>query len=282
MVTLLDGPLGTELLARGVETPEPAWSAAALTTAPDVVSSIHAAYARAGAQVHTANTFRTRPEAVGRAWPALARRAVSLCRAAVGGGQVAGSLAPLADCYRPDLSPPDPEPRHAALAGVLADAGCDLLLVETFPHVGEAVAATRAAVGTGLPVWTSLTAGPQADLLTPLQVARGAEQLAEAGAEAILINCTPARVTHLYVAALVDALAGSSVAVGAYANAGHPSEGLGWSPGAAAAGARRYAAFAARWVDQGATLVGACCGTGPQTIAALRSRWPAPLAPAVE
>ncbi|MFQ5749049.1 MAG: homocysteine S-methyltransferase family protein, partial [Planctomycetota bacterium] len=115
-VTLLDGPMGTELAARGVATPLPAWSAAALRDAPEVVAAIHRDYAAAGAEVHTAATFRTRARNVGARWEELARLAVRLAREAMPpGARVAGSLAPLGDCYRPEESPPDPRPEHRAL-----------------------------------------------------------------------------------------------------------------------------------------------------------------------
>src|SRR5262245_59204968 len=103
---LLDGALGTELAARGVAIPANPWSAAALVDAPTVIGAIHAEYAAAGATVHTANTFRTKRRSAGPDWERLARRAVDLARAAVPGWhRIAGSVAPLEDCYRPDLSP---------------------------------------------------------------------------------------------------------------------------------------------------------------------------------
>ena len=270
-ITLLDGPLGTELAARGVATPPPLWSAAALETHPEVVAAIHRDYAAAGAQVHVAGTFRTQRRHAGARWRTLARRAVALCREAVGPGRrVAGSLAPLEDCYRPDRSPPDPGPAHAEVAEALADAGVDLLLCETFPHVGEAVAAVGAAVATGLPTWVAFTAGPGADLLTPAAMAEGARLAIAAGAVAVLVNCTPATRTLPFVEAL--AVADLGVPLGAYANAGARSEGLGWGAGDDAAA--RYADLADAWIAAGATLVGSCCGTTPAHIAELARRHP--------
>lgn len=271
MVTLLDGPLGTELSRLGHDTSAPLWSARALAAAPAAVRALHAAYAQAGARVHTANTFRTQPGVAGADWQVLLARAVSLCREAVGatGGRVAGSMAPIADCYRPDLSPPQPRAAHRAMARALAGAGCDLLLVETFPHAGEARVAVEEAAATGLPVWVALTAGPDADLLTPGQLAAGAREAVAAGARAALVNCVPAARTLPYVRALADL----GVPFGAYANAGHPTEGLGWSTPDVKDAARRYADLAAEWVDAGATLVGSCCGTGPATVAALARRF---------
>src|SRR5262245_32300435 len=111
MLTPLDGPVGTELAARGVATPAPLWSAWALVHAPDVLAAIHRDYVAAGATVHTANTFRTKRRSAPENWEALARKAVSVARAEAPVGQrVAGSIAPLEDCYRPDLSPVDPRP----------------------------------------------------------------------------------------------------------------------------------------------------------------------------
>src|SRR5512135_147134 len=78
VLTILDGPIGTELAARGVPTPAPAWSAWAIDHAPEVLAAIHRDYAAAGATVHTANTFRTKRRQVGGAWERLARRAVEI------------------------------------------------------------------------------------------------------------------------------------------------------------------------------------------------------------
>ncbi len=261
--------MGTELLARGVSTPLPGWSAHALESAPDVIRAIHGDYAAAGAIVHTANTFRTRKRQFPDRWEALARRALELCRESVPRSQrVAGSIAPLEDCYRPDLSPPPDEARleHGELARVLADAGCDLLLCETFPHVGEALIAVEAAVATGVETWVSFTPGPGGDLLTPRQIAAGAAEAVKRGARAVLVNCCPATRTRDFVAGL----AGMGVPVGAYANSGEPDERMGWR--STPFGPARYADLAETWLAAGATLVGSCCGTGPEHIAELTRR----------
>lgn len=265
---LLDGPIGTLLADRGVPTPLPGWSVHAIRGAPEVLAALHREYADAGAVVHTANTFRTRPSTAGSEWATLAAEAVAICRSAVPADhRVAGCIAPLEDCYRPDLSPPDPGPHHAQLARVLADAGCDLLLCETFPHPSEALAAVRAAVGTGLQTWLSLTAGPQADLMSPETMARTARAAVGEGASAVLVNCVAASRTLPYVHALAAALPDHPV--GAYANAGHPDECIGWTAGPP--GPERYAELALKWRDVGATLIGGCCGTGPAHIRAIRA-----------
>ncbi len=268
MITLLDGPLGTELSARGVSTSLPYWSASAIRDAPQVISQIHRDYATAGATVHTANTFRTKQRTVGKQWRAWTEQAIMLARKAIGPGvQLAGSIAPLADCYRPDLSPDDPRGEHREMARALAEFGCDILLCETFPHVGEALIAVEEAVRTGCPTWVSFTAGPHADLLSPQAMAAGARRAVDAGAEAVLVNCTPAVDTLRFVQAIADADLG--VPLGAYANAGTADDQIGWNA-STDPGAEKYLALARHWVDAGATLIGGCCGTRPAHIEALR------------
>lgn len=273
---ILDGPMGTELGRRGVATADRGWSACAIDSDPAVVVDIHADYARAGAEAHRGNTFRTQPRIFPTRYEELVLRAYALLRAGVnsGGGDDArafvGCLAPIEDCYRPDLSPSKKVARaaHRQMATALARAGFDTLVCETFPHAGEALVAVEEAVRTGLPTWVALTAGPDASLMTPEAMARAARDCVSAGAETVLVNCTPAAATLAYV----EALASAGVPFGAYANAGAPSEGLGWTADPARAAAT-YADLAATWVAAGATLIGGCCGTSPTHIAALAARF---------
>ncbi|MEZ4338535.1 MAG: homocysteine S-methyltransferase family protein [Sandaracinaceae bacterium] len=269
-VQLLDGPMGTELARRGVSTKLPMWSASALWQAPEVVSAIHRDYADAGATVHTANTFRTTARAMGADWARWAREAVALARGAVPEGQrIAGSIAPLEDCYRPDLSPgggPDVEAEHRGLADVLADAGCDLLLCETFPRTDEALAAVRAARATGVETWLALTAGYEANLMAPEVMAEAARRAADLGVAAVLVDCTPSAVTQRWV----DALATAGIPFGAYANGGLANDEDGFT--AAPDAPETYAAQALGWVAAGATIVGGCCGTTPAHLRAVRAR----------
>ena len=174
------------------------------------------------------------------------------------------------DCYSPERSPLQPGAEHALLANALVAAGCDLLLCETFPHVGEALAAVEAAASTGAEVWVSFTAGYKADLLTPDEIAAGAREAVDRGASTVLVNCIPARETLRYLRPLADL----GVPFGAYANAGHPDDGLGWV--STDRGPARYADIAQTWVDIGATVIGSCCGTSPRTTAALAARFSAP------
>lgn len=269
-ITILPGPMGTLLGERGVPIEGPGWSAPAVETHPEVVRGIHREYAAAGADLHIASTFRTQPRMFPDRWRAMVRRAVGLADEAAPELPVAGSAAPVEDCYRPDLSPENPDEAHREMARELADAGCDLLLCETFPNVREGLIAAEEAIETGLPVWLSFTAGPEADLLSPAEVEHGAREAVKRGVKAVLINCVRADRTLEYVRALAEATAGTGVRIGAYANAGAREAGLGWgSPD----GPRRYADLAAGWVAAGASLIGSCCGTGPGHTAELARRF---------
>ncbi len=267
--------MGTELDRRGVPTPLPWWSAGASVSAPEVVRAVHGDYAAAGATLHTANTFRTKRRTVGGRWAELATRAVELARAAVPADHlVLGSIAPLEDCYRPDLSPADRDPsgaraEHRELARHLASAGVDVLLCETFPHVGEALLALEEAVGTGKPAWLALTPGPDGRLLTPAALGAAAREAVERGARAVLVNCVASELALAYVERLADL----GVPSGVYANAGHIDAKVGWRAldEGADEGARRYLEGARTWRAAGASILGSCCGTGAPHIRALAS-----------
>jgi S-methylmethionine-dependent homocysteine/selenocysteine methylase len=242
--------MGTELVRRGVALPSPAWSAVALDVAPDLVAAIHRDYVAAGATVHTANTFRTKRRSVGPRWEELARRAVRIARDAVGGLRVAGSIAPLEDCYRPDLSPGRASrEEHRELARVLADEGVDVLLCETFADPTEAVVAVEEAARTGVETWAAL-------------LPTTAASLRNTAARVVLVNCVAAKDTRPFLAELADL----GVPFGAYANAGDEADGIGWGADVEA-GAKAYEALAKQWLEAGASVVGGCCGTGPAHIA---------------
>jgi homocysteine S-methyltransferase len=288
---LLDGATGTELSRRAVDIGLPLWSANALISAPHVLTQIHADYLRAGAEIITANTFRTHRRSLGKGGlgdhaQELTQRAVDLarsatrnCNGALGDGItkecfVAGSMAPLEDSYRPDEVPPQAEceQEHAEMARHLAGAGVDLVLVETMNTVREAMAATRAAVTTGLPVITSFVCRDDGRLFSGETVRAAVEAVAPLGVAGVCINCTPSTMIHKPFAELraaVRSFSDLNLLIGLYANIGRTEDIAGWS-NTADVSPLEYARLAAKWLEQGAHLIGGCCGTTPAHIAALR------------
>ncbi len=282
---LLDGATGTELNRRGVNTDLPLWSARALLQAPDVLGQIHGDYVRAGAELITANTFRTHRRSLARAGlgdqaAALTGLAVSIARDAVRAARagrdccVAGSLAPLEDCYSPELVPPQAEceREHTEMARHLAESGVDLILVETMNTIREARAATRAARATGLPVLTSFVCRSDGCLFSGESLTEAVAAIAPLGVAGLLVNCTPSTTIHEPFGELRRAVLAQPARVpvtGLYANIGHTNDISGWT-NTADVSPLEYAQLASGWLTQGANLIGGCCGTTPAHIAALR------------
>jgi S-methylmethionine-dependent homocysteine/selenocysteine methylase len=284
-IVLLDGAMGTELERRGVMTALPLWSAQALLDAPDVVRAVHEEYVAAGADVITACTFRTTPRAMAKARmrdeaDRLTGMAISLAREArdrAGAGRgvwIAGSMAPLEDCYRPDLAPDEEAAaaEHADQASRLARSGAEFLLIETMNTVAEARAAIRGAKATGLPVLASFICRSGAELLGGEALEAAARMAASEGADAVLVNCVPVETAGPCLETLARTI--PATARGCYPNAGAPdmgSERWAFDPELTP---ERLAEAADGWLARGAQIVGGCCGSGPAHIAALRAALP--------
>ena len=276
---VLDGATGTELDRRGLATRLPLWSALGLIERPTLVQEIHTDYLRAGADVVTTNTFRTTRrtlERAGRAGDeaaALNGLAVDLARAArdgVGrpGVLVAGSIAPLEDCYSPWLAPPFDVAlaEHREQAGWLAAVGIDFLMVETMPLIAEAEAALIAARETGLAATIGFVLGEDGRLLSGEPLVEAVAAVEPHEPVAILVNCAAPAVIAAGIAALARLTA---LPIGGYANLGAVDDQTGWAADAAVDGGA-YAGAVGGWLDLGARLVGGCCGTRPMHIAAVR------------
>jgi S-methylmethionine-dependent homocysteine/selenocysteine methylase len=270
-VIVLDGATGTELGRRGVDTRGTLFSAEALLSGQGlaILRQVHLDYVRAGAQVVTANTFRTNPRKAGARWRELTESAVAIARE--GGVFVAGSMAPVEDCYRPELRPSRAVAfrEHRQLARALAEAGCDLLLVETVAAADEGMAAVEAAVETGLPVWVAAMAMADGRMRSGDDLAAFFRTARASGAAAALINCVPIA----GIDAGLPAVSSCGLPFGAYAHMGDVDARSGW-PATPVLSAAAYAAHAARWLRDGATILGGCCGTTPAHIAALAALSP--------
>ena len=279
---LLDGATGTELERAGLATGLPLWSTHALIEAPESVGAVHAAHLAAGAEIVTADNFRTQRRTLALAGlgdrdASLTRLAVSLARLAVDGRMhddarpawVAGSLPPLEDCYRPDRVPDDAALalEHGRQAELLGEAGVDLILVETMNCRREALAAAGAAARTGLPFVVSFVAWDGPRLLSGEPLAEAARAAMDAGAAAVGVNCLPTG--NLEACRLALAATGAPLLVSP--NLGEPDPETGFARDADQPPARFVEALEP-WLDQAPRVVGGCCGTTPAHIRALRTR----------
>ncbi len=276
---LLDGAMGTELERRGFQTGLPLWSANVLLDHPEAVLQVHRDSIAAGADIITTDTFRTTRRTFLRA--GLPDRSGELTRLAVQLAarareefperkvRIAGSIGPLEDCYRPDLVPAEKQllEEHTLHARRLAEAGVDLLLVETMGTVREAYAAARAARATGKETIVSFLCNPEGSLYGGEALAEAVGAIEPLGPAAFSINCVSPRHMERAIAALKAA---TRLPFGVYGNVGLPGGEAG-SRGAAGAMAcdvdvEAYAGFARRWAALGAAFIGGCCGTTPAYI----------------
>ena len=286
-ITLLDGGMGQELVARSGDAPTPLWATQVMIDHPGLVSQVHADYFAAGATLATTNTYAIHHDRLIRAridhrFAALHAQALAeaaAARAGHGAGRIAGSIGPLVASYRPETHPPHAEAvaRYAEIACILA-ASADLILAETVASLAHARAVLEGAAAAGLPVWLAVTVDDEdgSRLRSGEPVAALAPVVAEGGAAAVLANCAAPEA----MAAALAVLAGFGLPYGAYANGFRQitKAFLADSPTVAVLESRPemtpevYAGFAMDWVAHGATIVGGCCETRPAHIAAIAGR----------
>jgi S-methylmethionine-dependent homocysteine/selenocysteine methylase len=281
---LLDAAMGSDLDRRGLQTTLPLWSALGLLQRPDLVRQIHVENLLAGADIITTDTFRTTARTLRDAGldptraeelDALAVQMAQEARTEAGRPEalMAGSMAPLEDCYLPtfEIPPAVALAEHRQQARSLAATGVDFLMVETMPTAAEAMIALQAAVETGLAatigfVCAPLRAGEPVRLLSGETLADAVAEVTDLGPAVIFVNCAAPPVI---TAALRELREMTLLPVGAYANVGTIDDEVGWSPDERVTG-DVYAAQAKEWLDLGARVIGGCCGTNPTHTAALR------------
>jgi homocysteine S-methyltransferase len=283
-VLVADGGLATELEARGNDLSDPLWSAGLLLDAPDQITDAHLAFFRAGAVVATSASYQASFEGFARrgldrgAAAGLMRRSVDLGRAArdrvAGDGRarwVAASAGPygaaLADGSeyrgRYGRSVRELTAWHRPRLEVLAEAGPDVLALETVPDVDEAEALMAAMAGLGIPAWLSysIAAGRTRagqSLAEAFAVAAGVPEIVAVGVNC----CAPADVPAAIAAAWE--VTGKPVIV-------YPNSGEEWDARRRAwTGRSGYSAAQPRqWIAAGANIVGGCCRVRPADIAAI-------------
>lgn len=283
MITIADGGMGRELQRLGAPFRQPEWSALALMEGPDFVERAHERFAEAGAALITTNSYAVVPfhiggerfAARGRELAALAgqrARAVADRR----GIRVAGSLPPAMGSYRADLF--DAGAARGIIA-VLIEALApyvDLWLAETLSCLDEARLVAALLEGDKRPLWLSFTLNDDsAAMLRSGESIEDAAALAhQLGAEALLFNCSAPEVMDEAIRRATAVLARDAIRIGVYANGfAHDRDEIAANEGLndirTDLDPERYLGFARQWVASGATIVGGCCGIGPEHIRAL-------------
>lgn len=237
---------------------------------PALVAEVHAEYLAAGAQCLETNTFGANAMKLDAFGLADAVRDINLCgaklaREAAGGkAWVLGSMGPLGR-----LDEPMNDAHMAAVfseqAAALAEGGVDALILETFPRMDMLLVALAAARNaTKLPIIAQLVFTGRGGSFGGLGPADSLRRLSEAGADIVGFNCGMGPKDALDV---LRHAGDPGRPLSVFPNAGYPERTgdrllYGGSP-------EYFARAMMRMIDAGACLVGGCCGTGPEHIAAL-------------
>src|SRR5215467_6431693 len=274
---LCDGAMGTLLYARGVSL-DACFDVLNLNN-PCVVQAIHADYITAGSDCIETNTFganrfKLAVHGLDRQVREINRRGVALARdVRESSGRdvfVLGSIGPLGKYLAP-LGTVTPDEARAAFqeqAEALLEGGVDAFVVETFSDLNEvalAVAAIRAI--TDVPIIAEMAFTDDGTTFTGRPAAEVARALRALPVEALGANCSVGSSTLYEVLEQMRGEAGN-LPLCIQPNAGLPSrigERLIYLSSPA-----YMAEYAERMVGAGAHLVGGCCGTTPQHIAAMR------------
>jgi methionine synthase / methylenetetrahydrofolate reductase(NADPH) len=274
---LADGAMGTMLHARGVGFDQ-CFDELNITK-PGVVAEIHRAYIEAGAQLIITNTFGANRFKLGKHGlqdqvADINRAAVDLAKRVVAASfkqvLIAGDVGPLGVRIAPygRVKPEAAREAFAEQIRILAEAGVDWIVMETFSDLYEIREAIKAAHQVcDLPVVASVTFTRDDRTLLgdePVMVAR---RLKETGVDVIGVNCSggPAQLLRL-LKLMKQAEPDASFWV--KPNAGWPEQvgGRIMYP----ADAEYFGDYALSFRQAGASIVGGCCGTTPQHIAAMR------------
>jgi homocysteine S-methyltransferase len=286
---VLDGGIATEL--EGLEIPgyelrdDAMWGIWALLNAPGEVKRVHRSYAEVGCDVISTDTWGIQSAMngggalAGKAsgdWMELARRGIRLAREAV--AEVDREDEPaVAFSLHGDVADEHGLERLDLLARVFEEEPPDLVLLETMSLIQDVTfRGVETLVESGFPVWLSFRrcrhglcgvfgqhwGGPEGDLF-----GRAARRFEEMGVGALMINCIPPD----HVAGMLPWLRDfTDLPLGVYPNLGYYTE-SGWTFDREIGG-EEYAELAAEWREEGAQLIGGCCGVRPEHIAAAKAR----------
>lgn len=276
-IILGDGGMGSEIYARGVFINK-CWDELNLSN-PKLIGGIHRDFVRVGAELIETNTYganvaKLTEHGLESKLEDILRAGVTLAREqAVAGCYIAGSVGPLGSAAKQlGMSDDDQRQAYRDVAALLADAGSDLLYLDTFTSVHDlrrAVQACRAAAA-DLPIVASFSfhrgfvMGNEDFLVQPEDVAWVAEQ---SGADIVGANCGDGPLPTLEIVEYLGEH--TELPVSAFPNVGGPA--LIDGRQVYLSSAEYLAEYGRRYVQKGARLIGGCCGVTPKQINEVRS-----------
>ena len=274
-VRFLDGATGSNLQKAGM--PRGCCAEKWILEHPDALVDLQRRYAQAGSQILYAPTFQAQPIALAAVGlehqtEKINAQLVQLTRSASADCLVAGNLTTLAafmDSWDEGNFDILVENYRRQIKGLL-DGGADLLAAETllYPHEAEAILTAAELEGAGASMYT-FTMQSDGSLFSGREVGPVLKSLEQAGAAAVGFNCVAAdNMTPGLVSKLRRFV---SIPLICKPNAGNPvigDDNLAHYP----MGPEEFAGIMADCAAMGASILGGCCGTAPEFIAAVKAR----------
>ena len=275
MTLFFDGAMGTRLQSLGLTTGEcpEFWN----LTHPEAITAVHQEYIAAGADIIETHTFGAHPlklaeYGLAESTEEIAAAAVKNAKKAIGNHpvKIAGALGPIGKLIEPlgDLSFEEAYQGYYRVIKALAEAGADLILLETFIDLQEMRAAVLAAKeATDLPIFAQMTFEGNGRTVTGTDPATAAIVLDALGAHVIGANCSLGPEQLLEVVRLYRKHTDKPISI--QPNAGLPTlkDGNTIFPMTP----EEMANWAPRLVEAGAHYLGGCCGTTPSHIEAMKN-----------
>lgn len=288
---IMDGGMGRELERMGAPFKQPEWSALALMEAPETVRAAHDNFIHAGAEVIITNSYAIVPFHIGQErfndqGRDLIALSGKLAREAANNAPhkviVAGSIPPLFGSYNPDAF--CEEQATDILTPFIEEQidHVDIWIIETISSIAEGEFVARELSKTGKPIWASFTLTDRQDRnATPTIRSENTVENAVNAAmnwkntEAILFNCSqPEEMMDAII--IAKSILHDTIHIGAYANnfeqktkKGHLANEI-KTPLNEKITPEIYGDLAQNWKDAGATIIGGCCGIGPDYISYLK------------
>jgi 5-methyltetrahydrofolate--homocysteine methyltransferase len=277
---LLDGAMGTQLIARGIEVGK--CNDYLNIDSPDTIASIHKAYFEAGSDSVLTNTFGANKYALsrhglGEEATRINTAGVQIARKAAGEGKyVLGDIGPSGDFLQPlgALKPEDLKNAFAEQAKALLAGGVDGFIIETMTALDEITIAIEVVKSISkLPVFASMAfdnSGGDFRTMMGVNVETAVSKIVSLGVDAVGYNCGTVSLEEYvelageYVSA-VRALS-DKIVIYAEPNAGKPE--LVEGRAVYKVSPEDFAAAVEKIHSVGVDIIGGCCGTGPAHIKA--------------
>jgi len=278
-IKILDGAMGSELIRRGEVLPPHIWSSEINLTNPDLVYEIHKNYIEKGADHITTNTFRTTPRAykkIGLTHTESFYRAqesfdsaINMAKKASNGKiKILGSIAPLEDCYSPELFPGEKiaNEEFEEIGRMFHNSSIDCLILETMNSIVETRTCLEAIEKFNIPIWVSFNLLNSTQIRSGEPLEKAIKMIGKYAVDCLLLNCNPLERT---MEALIIMNTFWPKKWGIYPNIGKGEP----SPDGVISdyySDKEFLKAVDRSASMGAHIIGGCCGSSPKHISLIK------------